>query len=101
MTKTRADGIHAPHRYGVWVDPGKREQVVETLNQAGIGTGVNNRAIHLLSYFAETLEYKVGDFPNAERIGNETLSLPFYPTMPEEHVVHVATTLRELMVEAD
>ncbi len=99
LPNSRADAIHARHLYPVWVDADRRDRVVETLNKAGIGTVVNYRAIHLLSYFAETLGYKAGDFPNAERIGDETLSLPFYPTMPEKHVVHVAATLRKLMAE--
>lgn len=93
---SRPNTTHARHLFTVWVAADRRDRVVEALNAKGIGAVVNYRAIHLLSYFSETLGHKPGDFPNAERIGSETLSLPFYPTMPEDHVSRVVSALREL-----
>jgi UDP-4-amino-4-deoxy-L-arabinose-oxoglutarate aminotransferase len=60
---------------------------------------VNYRAIHLLTYFRETFGFRVGAFPNAERIGEDTVSLPFYPSITEEHVSVVADTLTRLLKE--
>jgi UDP-4-amino-4-deoxy-L-arabinose-oxoglutarate aminotransferase len=57
---------------------------------------VNYRAIHLLTYFAESLGTKPGDFPEAERFGDEILSLPFYPQMSFEQVDYVVAQLLEL-----
>jgi len=94
------DAIHARHLYPVWIGSGKRDFVVEELARQGVATVVNYRAIHLLTFFAESLGYKQGDFPNAERIGDETLSMPFYPTMPDEYVDRSATTLRQLLEAA-
>jgi dTDP-4-amino-4,6-dideoxygalactose transaminase len=54
---------------------------------------VNYRAIHLLTYFSQTFGFKPGDFPNAERIGDASLSLPLYPNMPLEHVDRVVEAL--------
>ena len=96
MPSSRPNTTHARHLFTIWVNGGKRDRVIEGLNVKGIGAVVNYRAIHLLSYFAETLNYKIGDFPNAERIGSETLSLPFYPTMPADHISRVVDALREL-----
>lgn len=96
IPSSRPNTTHARHLYTIWVAADKRDQVIESLTQSGVGTVVNYRAIHLLSYFSETLGYKTGDFPNAERIGSETLSLPFYPTMPADDVCRVASVLREL-----
>jgi len=56
---------------------------------------VNYRAIHLLTYFKETYGFKAGDFPVAESIGDASLSLPFYPSMPLEHVDRVIEVLRD------
>ena len=55
---------------------------------------VNYRAIHLLTYFRERFRHTRGDFPNAERIGDATVSLPFYPSMPTDHVDAVAEGVR-------
>ncbi len=58
---------------------------------------VNYRAIHLLTYFKESFGFKPGDFPVAEHIGNSTISLPFYPGIPEQHVHTIVDALYRLL----
>lgn len=96
LPATRAHTVHARHLYPIWIDGCRRDTVVKKLHGAGIGCVVNYRAIHLLSYFRQTLAYPSGSFPNAERIGDQALSLPFYPTMPNEHVDDVAAELARI-----
>ena len=81
--------IHARHLFPIRVPAQVRDQLVAELTAAGVGTVVNYRSIHLLKYFSETLRYEEGSFPQAERIGNEVLSLPFYPGMTSEEVEFV------------
>ena len=95
----RDDTIHARHLYPIWVDAGVRDTVIARLSEAGIGVVVNYRAIHLLSYFSQTYGFRSGGYPVAEKIGDETLSLPFYPTMPEESVRIVAEEVRRVMAQ--
>ena len=64
----------------------------EELNRSSI-TG----RIHLHKYFRDTGGYKEGDFPIAEELGDSTLSVPFYPTMPLEHIHTVCSALEEIM----
>lgn len=87
---------HARHLFTIWVDDGRRDAVIDAMQKAEISVMVNYRAIHLLTYFRETMGFKDGDFPVAERIGNSTLSLPFYPGMPEEHVQMVVDALDQI-----
>src|SRR5262249_1368711 len=96
-TITGFSGRHARHLFTVWVADGRRDELIQGLQDAGIGVMVNYRAMHLLTYFRETLGFKRGDFPVAEEIGNATLSLPFYPGMPDEYVDHVVWTIRDLL----
>ena len=91
--------VHARHLFTIWVDFGKRDQVIEKLQNKGIGVTVNYRAIHLLSYFKETFGLKAGDFPEAEKIGNTTISLPFYPKMTHDQIDYVIESLSELLTE--
>jgi dTDP-4-amino-4,6-dideoxygalactose transaminase len=84
---------HARHLFPVWIVNGTRDSVVAGLYQRGISTVVNYRAIHLLTYFRERFGFKPGAFPCAERIGDMTISLPFYPAMPEAPVAAVAEAL--------
>jgi UDP-4-amino-4-deoxy-L-arabinose-oxoglutarate aminotransferase len=90
---------HARHLFPVWIGNGRRDAIVQGLQREGIGVVVNYRAIHLLTYFRETFGFRVGAFPNAERIGEDTVSLPFYPSITEEHVSVVADTLTRLLKE--
>ncbi len=94
---TRKGASHARHLFTVWIGDGMRDHAIEEFKREGIEITVNYRAIHLLSYFSENFGYKRGDFPVAERIGDETLSLPFYPNMPPEHVTLVLQSLSRIL----
>ncbi|HEX9421402.1 MAG TPA: DegT/DnrJ/EryC1/StrS family aminotransferase, partial [Methylomirabilota bacterium] len=91
---------HAHHLFPVWIVNGRRDDVVAGLQQRGVPTVVNYRAIHLLTYFRERFGFKPGAFPVAERIGDATLSLPFYPNIPAEHVEAVVDCLKRLLTKA-
>jgi dTDP-4-amino-4,6-dideoxygalactose transaminase len=85
---------HGHHLFPIWIEDGRRDALVEGLQQQGIPTVVNYRAIHLLTYFRERFGFKPDAFPCAERIGDMTLSLPFYPAMPDRDVEAVVEGLR-------
>jgi UDP-4-amino-4-deoxy-L-arabinose-oxoglutarate aminotransferase len=88
---------HARHLFTVRIRDERRDAVIEGLQEREIGAMVNYRAIHLLTYFRETFGFREGDFPVAEQIGNETISLPFYANMPPEHVQVVSEALRQIL----
>ena len=77
---TRPGTDHARHLFPIWVS--HRDAVLDDLLDTGIEVVVNYRAIHELTYLSHALGYRRGDFPVAERIGDSTISLPLYPTMP-------------------
>ena len=97
VPKTHPHVRHARHLFPVFVEGGGRDAIIQGFQQDGIGSVVNYRAIHLLSYFRDTFGFRVGDFPNAEQIGDRVVSLPFYPAMTEDQVTHVAATLKRLL----
>ncbi|MBI4806802.1 MAG: DegT/DnrJ/EryC1/StrS family aminotransferase [Desulfovibrio sp.] len=82
-------GKSGHHLYTIWVDPARRDDILHSLQQRGVGVAVNFRAIHLLTYFRETYGFKPGDFPAAELIGDSTISLPFYPRLSDAEVDYV------------
>ncbi|MFO0612726.1 MAG: DegT/DnrJ/EryC1/StrS family aminotransferase [Polyangiaceae bacterium] len=98
---TTQKGVHhAHHLYTVWVPPARRDEVLHKLQQRGVGVAVNYRAVHLLTYYREKFGFERGRFPEAERIGDSTISLPMYPTLSEEDVEYVASTLKAILAEA-
>lgn len=87
----------ARHLFTIWVNPAKRDAVLTELQQRGIGVAVNYRAVHLLTYYREKLGFHRGMFPNAERIGDSTITLPLYPTMTDAQVETVIESVRDTM----
>lgn len=70
---------HVYHVYAVRLDA--REPVRKAMTASGVGVGMHYPIpVHLQPAFAG-LGYRTGDFPVAERIANETLSLPIYPEL--------------------
>ena len=51
-------------------------------SQRGIAVGVHYPAIHLFSAYRK-LGWREGMFPNAERVGRETVTLPLFPAMQD------------------
>lgn len=94
---SRPNSHHSRHLYTVWVPPERRDETLHRLQEAGIGVAVNFRAVHLLSYYRNRFGFERGMFPNAERIGDSTISLPMYPTLAADDVEYVATTLRAIL----
>jgi UDP-4-amino-4-deoxy-L-arabinose-oxoglutarate aminotransferase len=87
----------ARHLFTIWVNPAKRDEVLTGLQQREIGVAVNYRAVHLLTYYREKLGYQRGMYPNAEQVGDSTITLPLYPTMTDEQVETVISAVRETM----
>ena len=85
------------HLLTIWVDENRRDELLKKLEDKEIGVAVNYRAIHLLTFFKETFGFKEGDFPIAERIGNRTISLPFYVSLEPEKVRYVAQSIKAVV----
>lgn len=92
----RSETRHARHLFPVWVSD-RRDEIIQGLQQQGVPVVVNYRPMHLLSFFRERFGFRPEAFPRAERIGASTISLPYYPTMPAEHVHEVSDTLMSLV----
>ena len=74
----------------------KRADIMTSLQAVGIGTGVHYPAIHLFSLYRR-LGWKSGDFPNAEYVGRNTVTLPLFPAMTRDDVARVVRELISLL----
>ncbi len=84
---------HVWHVYGVRVAPERRNEIIDSLTQRGVSTGLHYPIpVHLQPCFAE-LGYKAGDLPKAEHQADAELSLPMYPEMTKAQVGEVASAL--------
>jgi len=76
-------GTSAHHLFTIHAPLGERDLVLSRLGQAQIGTAVNYRAIHTLTYLVELLNMPRGSLPIAEEMGDRTISIPMYPTLSD------------------
>ncbi len=68
---------------------GRREKVQEELKQADIPTAIHYpKPLHLQECFSY-LGYKEGDFPIAEKISKEIMSLPMNPDLSNEEIEYI------------
>lgn len=90
----RPDGtVHARHLFSIWIENADRDRLLTFFHERGVGAAVNYTAVHLFDYFRKTYGFEPEAFPVAKRMGETTLSLPFYPAMPVEHIDGVIDTL--------
>jgi len=88
LPKARPGCRHVYHVYAVRTDD--REKLRDVLGRQGIQTGVHYPIpVHLQPAHAD-LGYHAGDFPAAEQVAREVLSLPMFPEMTREQVQAVA-----------
>ncbi len=95
LPKVGEDRSHVYHLYVVRV--AERDRVLERLNEEGVGSLIHYPIpVHLQPAYQDA-GYKKGDFPVAERIASEIISLPMFPHMSREQVAYVAGTLKKIL----
>ncbi|MFZ5652550.1 MAG: DegT/DnrJ/EryC1/StrS family aminotransferase [Bacillota bacterium] len=96
--KIKPDAKSARHLFTIWVEPKERDRVLWGLQDQGIGVAVNFRAIHLLKFYREKYHYKRGMFPEAERIGDSTISIPLYPDLKKEEIEFIINSVKKVIL---
>lgn len=73
-----------------------RDEFVTKLHDKGIGAGVYYpRALHTYPHIAK-LGFKVGDFPVAEKMADEVVSLPVHPAVTADDIQQIVKAIREI-----
>jgi len=93
-TPVTPDGYeHVFHQYTIRC--GRRDALQKFLSERKIGSTIYYPVpLHLQPLYAG-LGHKPGDFPNAEHVAGEILSLPMYPELSEDKIGRVAAAIAE------
>ncbi len=83
------------HLYVVKVK--ERDEVIEKLKALGIGCSVHFIPVHKHSYYKKKYGYKDENYPIANRVFEESLSLPIYPDMSDEEIEYVIKNLLDIV----
>ena len=96
----RGDQDHSWHIFTVLIDYSRfgftRPRLQRALHDRGIGTGVHYPSIPALTFYRQ-LGYVPERWPNALRIGRETLTLPLFPAMRDADVERVIMILTSVL----
>jgi dTDP-4-amino-4,6-dideoxygalactose transaminase len=99
----REGGRHARHLYTLLLRPdmltASRETVLSALQAEGVGTGVHFYPVHLHPYYAEKYGFRQGMFPNAEYVGDNTISLPLSARLSDADVADVIHAVKKVVSE--
>lgn len=95
---TPVENIDSTHVYHVYViRTPQRDKLQAYLRDQGIGTGIHYPApVHLQPYYANNGFHR-GQFPTAEKLCDEILSLPMFPTVSTEQIQYVTKWMIEFL----
>ncbi|MBD2438703.1 DegT/DnrJ/EryC1/StrS aminotransferase family protein [Nostoc sp. FACHB-110] len=94
--QNHSDTGHVYHLYVMKVDEScrlQRQQIQEKLLAAGIQTGIHYPIPCHLQPAYTYLGYQQGDFPQAEKLAGQILSLPMYPGLTSSQVTAVVSEI--------
>lgn len=74
--------------------PAGRNQLIDKLFEKGISTNVHYKPLPLLSVY-KGLGYKMGDYPVAQKLFEQEITLPVFYTMTAEQLAYVVEGFKE------
>jgi dTDP-4-amino-4,6-dideoxygalactose transaminase len=88
---------HVYHVYTLRIED--RDEVQQTLQSAGIQTGIHYPVpVHMQPAYSD-LGYGPGAFPHAEAAAQQVLSLPLYPELSRQAVAEVANAVKKAVAQ--
>jgi dTDP-4-amino-4,6-dideoxygalactose transaminase len=74
-----------------------RDDLIEALTAAGIGTSVHYRPLHQMTYWKNRYPSGPNDFPVADRYFAGAVTLPLFPGMTDEQIDRVADVVHQVL----
>lgn len=95
------DTRHAYHLYTILIDQARtgisRDQFLVAMTKRNIGVGVHYLSLPEHPFYRETYGWNVAQYPQAMRIGRQTVSLPLSPKLTREDVDDVIAAVTEIV----
>lgn len=99
LPTTASDRTHVFHQYTIRITsdfPMSRDEFVQQLKARDVGAGVYYpRALHTYPHIAK-FGFKEGDFPVAEQVASEVVSLPVHPAVSTDDVDTIIAVIKEV-----
>ena len=96
VTKPRPNSRSVYHHYIIEVP--QRDSVLAQMKERGVQCGVHYPdALHQHKPVQDVVGYLEGNYPVAERLARQCLSLPIYPEMTDDMVAYACETLKNVV----
>lgn len=96
-----ANTRHAYHLFTIMLDEATcgiaRDDFLNAMNERRIGTGVHYLSIPEHPYYQQRFGWKPEDYPNAMKIGRETVSLPLSAKLTNEDVHEISKAVHSVL----
>jgi len=93
---------HAYHLYTIMVDEEKagigRDGFLNAMTARKIGVGVHYLSLPEHLYYRQAFGWKPEDYPNAMRIGRQTVSLPISAKLTDKDIEDVIDAVRSILL---
>ena len=93
-----SDTKHAYHLFTIMVDERRcgisRDAFLDAMNRRRIGTGVHYLSVPEHPYYQQRYGWKPEQWPNAMRLGRQTVSLPLSPKLSDKDIETVIDAVR-------
>jgi dTDP-4-amino-4,6-dideoxygalactose transaminase len=97
----RPNEVHAWHLYPIRLHLDRaavsRDEAIDRLAEAGIGTSVHFIPLHLHPYYRRTYGYAPADLPVANLQFEREISLPIYPDLADDEVDYIVEQLAAIL----
>ena len=98
---TEKNTKHAFHLYTILIDEDQagitRDEFLNRMQAENIGTGVHYLSIPEHPYYQRTFGWNPEDYPNAKKIGRQTVSLPMSPKLTDDDIKSVVNAIRKII----
>jgi len=74
-----------------------RNQFIELMSEAGIGTSVHYKPLHQMTYYKMKYRLKPKDYPDAEKTWKGNVSLPIYPFMKKSDLEYICKIIYKIL----
>lgn len=92
---------HSYHLFNLYLDKKihgiSRDETILKLHKKKIGIGIHYKAIPDHTIYKKLFKWKINDFPNAKKIGRQTISLPLSPSLSTSEVLKVVNSVKKLI----
>ncbi len=91
---------HSYHLFNIYLDKKRdnisRDKAIVKLHKMKIGIGIHYRAIPDHSIYKKLFSWKIDNYPNAKKIGRQTISLPLSPSLKKKEVYKVINCINKI-----